>query len=212
MSTNYPLSWPIGWPRTNVNSRKRAQFGKTEKVSYGTGGSTYNSKKELTVAAAMPRLFSELNRLKATAIILSTNVETRVDGFPRSDRRAPDDPGVAVYFKLDGKDRVLACDKWDRVADNIAALAAHIDAIRRQDRYGVGSLDRAFAGYAALPAPKSNWRFVLGFGHDYKPTIAEVQKKYRQLIFVNHPDHGGSDETMSKLNAARDHAIKELSC
>jgi hypothetical protein len=58
-----------------------------------------------------------------------------------------------VYFKLHGKDRVLACDKWDRVADNIAAIAAHIDAIRRQDRYGVGTIDQAFAGYSALPPP-----------------------------------------------------------
>ena len=62
----------------------------------------------------------------------------------------PDDPGVAVYFQLHDKERVLACDKWDTVADNIAAIAAHIDGIRRQDRYGVGTIDQAFAGYSAL--------------------------------------------------------------
>jgi hypothetical protein len=50
------------------------------------------------------------------------------------------------------------------VADNIAAIAAHIDAIRRQDRYGVGTLDQAFAGYVCRRAiinasTRNRWPF-----------------------------------------------------
>src|SRR3954469_1207873 len=151
------------------------------------------------------RLFREIDILSASSGVVSTNVETRADGMPRSDRRVPDDPGVAVYFKLHGKDRVLACDKWDRVADNIAAIAAHIDAIRRQDRYGVGTLDQAFAGYSALPPPGSSssirpWHEVLGLRAH--ASLAEAETEYRRRAKVAHPDNGGSAERMAELNAA----------
>ena len=92
----------------------------------------------------------------------------------------PDDPGVAVYFQLHDKERVLACDKWDTVADNIAAIAAHIDGIRRQDRYGVGTIDQAFAGYSALPPPGGTsrptrpWHEVLGVNRFATPEEAEI--------------------------------------
>mgnify|MGYP000712282402 CR=1 FL=1 len=140
-ATRYPLTWPAGWKRTPTAQRARARF--------------RSGRTELSIYEATQRLQGELERLERGigGVVLSTNVETRLDGMPRSDRRAPADPGAAVYFRLKGQPRCLACDKWDRVADNIAAIAAHIEAIRAVDRYGVGTLDQAFAGYAALPAP-----------------------------------------------------------
>src|SRR5690606_37528542 len=113
------------------------------------------------IADANQRLQAELDRLRAKSVILSTNVELRLDGMPRSDRSPPADPGVALYLRLNGRDTVLACDKWDRVADNIVAIAKHIEALRGQDRWGVGTLEQAFAGYQALPAPEQWWQ-VLG--------------------------------------------------
>ena len=73
--------------------------------------------------------------------MISTNLKLRLDGLPRSDQATPADPGVAVYFELDGKTIVLACDKWNRVADNIYAIAKHVDALRGQDRWGVGTVE-----------------------------------------------------------------------
>jgi hypothetical protein len=128
MTAAYPLQWPVGWKRIPAHHRQRAKFAKVNTDHHPQIG-TWKSVQELTVADALRRLFRELDLLSASNCVVSTNVETRADGLPRSDRRAPDDPGVAVYFQLHGKDRVLACDKWDRVADNIAAIAA-VDAIR----------------------------------------------------------------------------------
>lgn len=166
---------------------------------------------------ARNRLWQQLELLGVPydTAILSTNVELTIYGDPRAGRREPDDPGVAVYFKLHGKDRVLACDRWDQVQGNIAAIAAHIDAIRRVDRYGVGTLDQAFAGYDALPPPGASnrppWRKVFGFEDGIRIIHADIDRRYRDLARHFHPDmKDGSHEAMTQLNAARDAALREI--
>jgi len=213
-ATRYPLSWPTGWKRTASGQRKLSRFSTSSYGTYSSGGS-YRRSRELTVADARKRLDLELERLGARDVILSTNVELTTYGEPRSGGRPPDDPGVAVYFKLHGKDRVLACDTWTTVAGNIAGIAAHIECIRGIDRYGVGTLDQAFAGYDALPPPGANnrppWRKVLEIAEDAQATSDAVQAAYRAKARVFHPDvPGGSHEAMAMLNEARDAALREL--
>jgi DnaJ-domain-containing protein 1 len=125
----------------------------------------------------------------------------RLDGLPRSGHREPDDPGAAVYFSLHGKPRCLACDRWNTVAENLAAIAAHVSAIRAVDRYGVGTLDQAFAGYAQLPASTEEWWTILGVAPDASRT--EIDEAFRALAKKVHPDAGGSNEAMARLNEAR---------
>lgn len=192
----YPLAWPPGWKRTSMQHRQRATFGTRRAGEW---------KKELTIYQAIQRLMGELNRLGAANEILSTNVSLRLDGLPRGDQREPTDPGAAVYFQLPDhagrrQDRCLACDRWTRTADNIAAIAAHIECLRGVDRYGVGSLDQAFAGYAALPPSHEDWWLVLGVKADADP--GAVKDAYRTLLMEHHPDRGGDPELMSKINRA----------
>lgn len=208
MSTQrYPLAWPPAWRRTSPNQRQRARFEQRTSVPGGQFGS-YTRRSELSVAAALDRLMIELSRLGAREIILSTNLVLRQDGLPRSDQREPQDPGVAVYFRLKGKPRVLACDRWLRVADNIAAIAAHIFAIRAVDRYGVGTLEQAFAGYAALPA-KEEWWSLLGVSPD-ATTLEQAEDAFRKLARLHHPDAGGSHDMMARLTEARETARQLL--
>ena len=164
----------------------------------------------MTVAAAISRLSGELDRLGASSTILSTNVETRLDGLPRSGQAEPSDTGAAVYFKLKGQPRCLACDTWKTVAENIAAIAQHIDALRRIDRYGVGTIEQAFAGYAALPAQAtaSDWARVLKVPDT--ATREEIISAHRRLAIEHHPDTGGDAALMALINAARDAALKQV--
>lgn len=220
MTTAYPLAWPEGWPRTPAAKRGRAKFFSAQ-TRYGENRS-WTERSDLTIAAARRRLTDELDRLGARYVTLSTNVEVTRDGTPRSDRRAPEDPGVAVYFQLGEKPMVLACDKWDRVADNIAAIAGHIDAMRKQDRYGVGSTERAFAGYEALPPPRSSqvekpWREVLEVSSALcaalpaADVLAIAEARYRARVKLVHPDNnGGSHDAMVELNRAIASAREEL--
>ncbi len=79
----YPLQWPPSWPRSKRPEHSR--FG------------------ELTLEKGKNEIIRELELMNAKEIIISTNLKLRIDGFPYSNQRQPDDRGVAVYFKLKGK-------------------------------------------------------------------------------------------------------------
>jgi hypothetical protein len=192
----YPLEWPVGWTRTRASARRLGRF---------KSGGTW-----ITVIAATQRLEHELDRLHAKNPTLSTNVSLRLDGRPRGDER-PADPGAAIYFSFRGKATVLACDTYHGVGDNIAALAAHLEALRAIERYGVGTIEQALAGYKALPVDTAaNWRAVLGFGASSTPSLDDVDKAFKAAARTKHPDAGGTDVEMAHLNRARDYALLEL--
>lgn len=205
-ASRFPLSWPASWKRTPPTARVHSQF-RNAKRSWTQG-------QQLTVAEGLARLQAQLDRLgvKDGDVVVSTNLVTRLDGFPRSGQAEPSDPGVALYFRLKGQDRCLACDRYRRVACNMAAIAAHIEALRAIERYGVGTLDQAFAGYTALPSPVADaiaWWDVLRIDRA-SATADAVQQAYRSLARQYHPDAGGSTELMTKITLARDAALREV--
>lgn len=191
---SYPLAWPAGRPRTL--NRRYSRFG-------AVGGGV------ISTYAAIGRLNEQLRLLDAKDIVISSNLPVRRDGLPRSVAREPDDSGVAVYLRLKGDAHCLACDRWEKVAENIAAIAAHIYALRGQVRWGVGDLAQAFAGYRALPAmgaPKPWWE-VLALPEP-PARIETVETKWRDLIRRHHPDAGGDGNQAAELNAAWQQARK----
>lgn len=211
--SRYPLQWPEGWRRTDPAKRSFGRFGSSKQTSQN-----YRHKQDVTIYEATTRLLQELQRMGVAQddIVVSTNVPTRLDGLPRSDAKAPADPGAAVYWVdalAGGQRRCMAIDRYTKVEQNIAALAATIDAMRAIERHGGAEiLDRAFTGFAALPAPiaagmKRPWREVLEYGNG-PANEAEIQRNYRILAKAFHPDkEGGSDQKMAELNAARDEAL-----
>lgn len=209
-ATRYPLSWPRGWKRTTF--RKHAMFSKKVRATSGNG-TPYAHTEKLTVGDGLRRLEGELRRLGASHIVISSNLRRNLDGsISAGQGKMLTDPGIAVYFRLHDKPLVLACDQWTSAADNMAAIAGHIDAIRTQERYGVGSLDQAFAGYTALPpiggTQGGDWRAELGFTPDELVSPNVVEARYRALLQQRHPDKGGSHDAVVRLNLARDAARK----
>jgi hypothetical protein len=209
---SYPLSWPDGWKRAKV--RVHAAFNKTREPQYnGQGQKMYQGKTRLSVADAVRRVLAELERMgiKDDDIIISTNVPLRLDGLPRSDQE-PGDPGVAVYWKKKGQPsmRCMAIDRYYRVADNLAAVAATLDAMRAIERHGGAEiLNRAFLGFAALPEQASQpWREVLGI--EGVPSLELIESRFRALVKVHHPDTGGTPEDFMKLQQAREAARMEI--
>lgn len=209
----YPLSWPEGWKRTQAASRKSAKFGRASR--HNNAGWTPG--RALTVAEATGRVLGELQRFGARSpdTIISTNLVVRQDGLPRSDQRAPADPGVAVYWRRreDKAHKVMAIDIYDTVADNLAAIAASLDALRAIERHGGAKiLERAFMGFIALPAPGQetgrSWQKVLELDDEVDLEVARA--RYRRLCSERHPDRGGSHEAMSELNRAWEQAQAAL--
>lgn len=214
---SYPLQWPLGWRRTKLEQRTRARFNKRVEKSSGTGETyqSWSNKTEVTIAEGSRRVLTELMAFgvgEGNAII-STNLKLRLDGLPRGDQSEPTDPGVAVYWQRQGDTahKSMAIDRYDRVADNLAAIAATLNAMRAIERHGGAMiLERAFLGFQCLPAPNT-WRAVLGFTEDTAPTVEQVKRKYRMHSMGAHPDQvGGSDMKQKELNWAWAEAQKEL--
>lgn len=188
----YPLQWPVGWKRTQPGHRRGATFTKY--------------KRQLAVLDGAQRVLQELERMGygRNDIVISTNVELRLDGMPRSDRGEPGDPGAAVYWRTSkGEHKVMAIDQYDRVADNLAAIAATLDAMRAIERHGGAAiLARAFTGFTALPAPdaRREWWDVLQCRPDSSLDVARAQ--FRRLASEHHPDKGGDPARMAEVNDA----------
>ena len=224
--TAYPLYWPQRQERTPASKRRDdAPFSVGEnyqklETKFVEGQKhehivQRHRSKSVTISIAVERLEDQLARLDGRHAVLSTNLELRLNGQPRSGQRDPDDPGAAVYFTLNGKRTVLACDRWTRVADNIAALAAHIRALRSIQNYGVGTLEQAFRGYQGIEDFSAGvpWRRVLGFALDSNPPLSDVESKWKSRMRELHPDTSNDPTTArqaQQLNVAMREAREEL--
>lgn len=211
----FPLSWPVGWKRVPPALRKPGRFGSLMQRRSPIGDATQATKADMTVFDAVARILHQLKLFNVPdwQVIISTNVPLRRDGYPRSGEREPADPGAAVYWRddLTKGDRVIAADIYTRVADNLAAIAATLDAMRAIERHGGAEiLQRTFTGFTALPPPAAgpHWSDVLQVSRD--ASLDDIQRSYRALAKHYHPDApNGSEKMMAALNAARDDALRE---
>lgn len=202
----YPLSWPAAWPRTAASERKNGRF--------------KSGRNWITTYDAVDRVLSELRRfgVDRRLIIISTNIETKADGLPRSDRSVNlVDPGAAVYW-TDPKSKQQQCiaiDEYTWVSDNIAAIAATLDAMRSIERHGGAQiLKRAFEGFRALPASTTPAftteqaaaclsRFC---GNSPSLILSDVEAarySVRAASNATHPDRGGSTGNFQLVQEAK---------
>lgn len=192
-NTAFPLCWPAGRKRTQRPTRSAFQTG---------------------AERAKNNLMREIRLLGGSSVILSTNVKLRHDGFPYANQKEPDDRGVAVYFKRYDKDMAFACDSWDKVGDNIHAIALTIESLRGIERWGGGDMmERAFTGFAALPSSvvvARDWREVLECPD--ARTLEEANEAYKRKRSEAHPDKKtGSHDAFLAINRAWAQAEAELS-
>ncbi len=209
MTTAYPLKWPDGWDRTP--SQRRSNY----------------SRFKTTLDQARKKLLDELRLLGARNVVISSNLELRLDGMPRAEmaRRKLPDPGVAVYFTYrGGKQMAMARDAYENVHDNMASIAHAVSHLRGLERHGGGTMmDRAFDGFAALPEPGNAthgrpWWKVFDFDRDPSQGLPvmratyrdECERVYKKKAKSAHADNGGSHEQMIELNTAIATARKAL--
>ena len=203
---NYPLAWPPGRPRTKT--RRKGQF------SEQNGTRTV----PVSLSTAVDRLEDQVTRLGGVYFILSTNIQPRLDGRPAGGRASPEDPGVCAYFRLKNQPYAMACDTFTDVAQNIAAIAGHIEATRRIERYGVATAAETLQAFVALPPPAPAiahgdrpWRQVLGFAADF-PGYGLTDDDIADLIATRYRAKARScnEGALQELNVARDAALAEL--
>lgn len=196
-TTAYPLTWPTGWARTPPEQRA----GGTQ-FRYGGGLVTFDRARRLLVVG--------LNKLRATDLILSTNLPVRGDGYLYADaaRRIVTDPGAAVYFSMNERPMVMAQDAYQGVAANVRSLGLAVEAMRQLERHGGGAImERAFTGFTALPRPRTCWEIL-----DIPPKsdAGTIRMAHKGLVIDNQTAANGSDEKLAMLNRARDDALREI--
>lgn len=176
----YPLSWPIGKPRNKNPQRSRF---------------------DVSFASARDEIVREVKLLGGSLPVLSTNIPLKRDGFPYAGQKEPDDTGVAVYFVLKKQQFCFACDRWNKVGDNLQAIRHTIAALRGIERWGTGDMvQQAFTGFVALPSQDNPYDIL---GVPKTASQEQIDTAYKQKAKLSHPDMGGSAEAMQKLNDAR---------
>lgn len=192
MTYSYPLDWPDGWARTPTHKRREMR------------------QNRLTFASIVDKTYQELERLKASNVVISSWLPANLRGLPYAEqsRRMLDDPGVAVYFQYRKKAMVMARDEFFTVADNLNSLRLAITYLRGLERHGGGTMmDRAFDGFMKLPAPGTvGWQVVLG-NH---ASLDDAERSYRHRAMSIHSlqeaDPKMAHDQMVKLNLAIEEA------
>jgi len=195
--TACPLCWPLGWERTK-NRRSSAYKISTDK--------------------AVEELLGSIRNMGGRDIILSSNVPVRRDGTmyrgDHSDQRIPD-PGVAVYWSQPHpktralEPKVIPCDHWYTVRENVRALGMAVDCMRGLARCGAGQIqDRAFSGFSALPerAGEDCWT-ILGVRRG--ASRDQCTERLRELTRTSHPDRGGDRQAFSRITEAYHQCLAE---
>lgn len=195
----HPLDWPGVYERTPPTDRNR----------WPTRGASF--------AEVRDDLVEEIRRTAddGSTFVISTNIQTYEQGgreIPYASQPEPDDPGVAVYLIIDETPRVFACDRYERVVGNMAALRRTLMQLRQIAKRGVNEGRRAYQGFPALPAPGSStgpkWWTVLGVKPDV--TYQEARAAYRERARETHPDHGGSTGAFHRVQSAWTQARQAL--
>lgn len=195
----FPLQWPQGWERTlNPDS---SRF------------------KPKTIKESTDFVLSEIERLCKDELspnpIISSDLKLKKDGLPYSSQRTEDN-GVAVYFMLDGEQRVIACDAFSSIADNLWSVGKTVEAMRGIERWGCSEiLKRTFSGFKALPSGhelpgERKWFDVLECDEfESNPDI--VKRAWHKMATQFHPDMGDSANT-ERFNEATEawHTFKKL--
>lgn len=199
MIADNKTAFPLCWPPSKAVARHRK-----------TNGNFKSS-----FARSRDTCMTEIRRLGGVEPIISTNIPLKRDGTPMAvewGKQIPQ-PGVAVYFKRNGKQLCFACDCWNHVQDNMQAIAKTIEALRGIARWGTGDMmEAAFTGFMALPerANGVNPLEVLGLDASKIYSEDEITAAYRKRALTEHPDTGGSAERFQALREAHDLAMQSV--
>lgn len=190
----YPLSWPYGRKRTERWHRVRALFHRKRNDRYG--------KSDITIHEAVSFVLDQLRMIGVHdyEVIISTDLKVRLDGLPYSNQRQPDDPGASVWWRPAGAktERVIAIDRYDRIADNIYAIGKTLEALRGIERWGGDDVqEQAFSGYAALEGPGTSvhdraWALGVIGAKGAEPQDV-LKNLYRIALSHSHPDKPTGD-------------------
>jgi len=185
-------------------------------------GRPYYVKSSFAGRKMLDELERELSLLKATDIVIESGhdrLQIRNDGWPRGGS-SPTHQDVRLYFKCKHGALSYECNRFDRWEHNLRAIGLWLHRQRLAiEEWGIGTGGEAYRGFAALPATVSDFstvddaaEFILRTAApeaSVTPSMIEAVVKdptarFRDAARKAHPDAGGSDALMARLNRARE--------
>lgn len=166
----------------------------------------------------LAQLDDELRRVGGRMAVIELDLaggDIRRDGLPYASAR-PSTPRVRLSFEHQSAGTLqFACDTYERWWENIRAIVLTLAALRAVNRYGAVHGNEQYKGWARLPeragvwfpTTDSAWKFLERHAMRSAGSCDEhgLQVVYREAAARCHPDkRHGSDDLMSKVNAARD--------
>lgn len=159
-------------------------------------------------ARTLDLLEAELKHLNAKDVLIQAyfqREDIRNDGWPRSNARKPERPGVILTFDVRKGGNAVAmsfpCDTFNGWEDNLRAIALSLEALRKVDRYGVTRNNEQYRGFAALPAADPNLKRTEAVAFISRVTgialgdvTRDIEGAYRTAARKLHPDSGGRHE------------------
>lgn len=206
MIPSYPLRWPDHQKRTDSWLRKTGRF-----------------------QVGFRRALDDLRDAMATDNVsrddysLTSMLPTRANGDPYGTGRNVADPGVALWWRENGKMRVLACDQFYAVEHNMRAIGLAIGNLRALQRWGISQIVNQMLDGFALPPGSGVEENVTGsirqpvepdrswmdeFHVSEAASREGVEAMYKTMARQHHPDRGGDTAAMMRLNVAWDNAQK----
>jgi hypothetical protein len=164
----------------------------------------------------MTLLERELRMLRARVAVVQLAVnegQVRRDGGLYA-RAMPDHPGVILSFDTKAGHFRYAADRFTHWHDNLRAIALGLEALRKIERYGIGSGTEQYTGFLQLDAgprpPLTVDEAVSLFAG-----LLTVSEKYvrdrwwdrrddfwRTASKLTHPDTGGDAESFKRMREA----------
>lgn len=208
------VQFPQGFNRTPSEARDQGyRF-------YRGGGRDYNGnyqpRRPPTIAQSTTEILRQVRNIPgASDCVIESDLRYKNDGTPYSNQRTPEDPGVVVRFKRNGRPFAVPCDRFTTIEGNLRAVALMLEASRQMERYGFEIFEDDFRGYAALPEhaisvaqsanrdpPLNPW---VELGLEPGTPFADVKARWRELVKTTHPDvNNGDDRQYRRVMRAYD--------
>lgn len=188
-----PLKWPEGMPAT-PRAGLRSDHGFTSPLSFSES-SGY--------------LSEELEQIGTSGILYLDLENPMID---RLRKKVGSRVGAALYFRYQGANYVVACDRWNTVEHNVYALHLALRQCRNMERWGLGQLGKMLKPFEAeifLPLPLADpdlpaWMGELGLGPTatLEDAIAVYHRRAKQLA--------QNTEALTRLNILMEEARRHF--
>lgn len=196
--------------------------------THGNGQPRTNSPFRVTEGKIQAGLKTELATLGVSRAVIQADIEEsdlRIDGLPRASARFRSGRVILSFTHPNAGPLSYPCGRFADLWANIRAITLTLQALRAVDRYGVTRGSEQYTGWKQLPpsgtaivladfaSVEDAARFLLRTAGasismgDVDAVVRQADRLsmiYRLASKVTHPDAGGSEHAMARVNAARD--------